>query len=118
MSKQAELLGPFEQLVLAAVMTLGKNAYGVPIYAEVSRLAERNINMGSMYVTLDRLEEKGFLSSWESDATSQRRGKPKRFYRLETPGMLALQESVGTAQRVSEAFEKSRSLWKPKRAKA
>jgi len=114
-----DTLGQFEQLVLTAVMTLRDGAYGVPIHSKVSEMAERRINVGSLYVTLDRLQKKGLLSSRLSDAKGEPRRRPRRFYRLETSGLRALQESVATSKRISKIFDSSRKLAKrkPRRAK-
>jgi DNA-binding PadR family transcriptional regulator len=100
-----ETVGHFEQLLLTSIMMLGGETYGVPIYDKICELAEKRVNMGSMYLTLDRMEEKGLLSSWYSDPAKEPRGRPKRFYRLETAGLNALQESLETAKRLSEIFD-------------
>lgn len=100
-----ESLGHFEQLVMTAVMMLGGEDYGVPIYDKVSELAEKRVNQGSLYITLGRLNEKGLLSSWESDPAKELRGRPKRFYRLEAAGFRALEESIENAKRLSEIFD-------------
>src|SRR5215467_15280333 len=99
-----ETLGQFEQLILTAIMTIGKGAYGVPIYDEVCRLAEKRINFGSLYVTLDRLERKGLVSSRLSDPRKEPRGKSKRFYQLKPDGERLLQESVATSLRVADSL--------------
>ena len=96
-------LGHFEQLVIAAILSLREDAYGVTIYNKVAELAQpKKISMGAVYVTLDRLEDKGFVSSWLSDPTSERGGRAKRCYRVEALGEQALQESAVTALRISE----------------
>ncbi len=94
-------LGTFEQLVLSAVLALGDEAYGVSIHAQVEALSQpRRASLGAVYATLDRLEDKGLLSSRLSDPTPERGGRSKRFYRLEDAGKQALREAAGTAQRV------------------
>jgi PadR family transcriptional regulator, regulatory protein PadR len=98
-------LGQFEQLVLAAILSLREDAYGVTIHEKVAYLAQpKKISLGAIYVTLDRLEDKGFVSSWLSDPTSERGGRAKRCYRVEPVGEQALQESTATAMRISEAI--------------
>jgi DNA-binding PadR family transcriptional regulator len=98
-------IGQFEQLVLAAILSLRENAYGITIQQAVSELAQpKKISLGAIYVTLDRLEDKGFVSSWLSDPTSERGGRAKRCYRLEGLGEQALQESTATALRISEVI--------------
>ncbi|MBV9157889.1 MAG: helix-turn-helix transcriptional regulator [Acidobacteriaceae bacterium] len=98
-------VGQFEQLVLTAILSLRDNAYGVTIHRKVRDLAQpKRISLGAIYVTLDRLEDKGFVCSWLSDPTSERGGRAKRCYRLEALGEQALRESAATALRISEAI--------------
>ncbi len=68
-------LGQLEQLILTAVLTLREEAYGVTIQSKVQALAHpRAVSLGAVYVTLDRLEDKGLLTSWLSDPTPERGG--------------------------------------------
>jgi DNA-binding PadR family transcriptional regulator len=97
-------LGQFEQLVLTAILSLREDAYGVTIHAKVEDLAKpKAVSLGAIYVTLDRLEDKGMVSSWLSDPTAERGGRAKRCYRLEALGERALQESAATAKRIWDA---------------
>jgi PadR family transcriptional regulator PadR len=97
-------LGQFEQLVLTAILSLREGAYGVSIHSKVGELAEpRPVSLGAIYVTLDRLEDKGLIASWMSDPTPERGGRAKRCYRLEALGERALQESAVTARRMWDA---------------
>jgi DNA-binding PadR family transcriptional regulator len=99
---RSDSLGQFEQLVLTSVLTLGDNAYGVTIHGRVQDLASsKTVTLGAIYVTLDRLEDKGFVSSWLSEPTAERGGRAKRCYRLEAPGERALKESLATARRMA-----------------
>src|SRR5690242_2179873 len=101
---KSDSVGQFEQLVLTAILQLHENAYGVTIHAKVEELAHpRSVSLGAVYVTFDRLEDKGLISSRLSDPTPERGGRSKRFYRLEALGERALQESALTARRVWEA---------------
>ena len=94
-------LGQFEQLVLSAILSLRGDAYGVTIHSRVEELARpKPISLGAIYVTLDRLEDKGMVTSRLSDPTPERGGRSKRCYQLEALGERALQESVVTAKRV------------------
>jgi DNA-binding PadR family transcriptional regulator len=105
---RSESLGQFEQLVLTAVLALGENAYGVTIHAKVEQLARpKRVLLGAVYVTLDRLEEKGLLSSRLSDPTPERGGRAKRCYRLESSGERALQESAIAARRMWDIVSKA-----------
>lgn len=102
---KTDSIGQFEQLVLAAVLGLRDEAYGVTIHARVQELARpRSVSMGAVYVTLDRLEDKRYVASWLTDPTPERGGRAKRCYRLEALGERALEESAVTAKRVWDAI--------------
>lgn len=85
-----QYLGEFEQLVLLAVVRLADTAYGVPIRREIERRTERKVTVGALYSTLDRLEAKGYLSSWFADPTAERGGRSRRYFRVEPQGIEAL----------------------------
>jgi len=100
-----DTLGQFEQLVLTAILTQREDAYGITIHSKVQELARpREVSLGAVYVTLDRLEDKGMVSSWLSDPTPERGGRAKRCYRLEALGERALEESAVTAKRIWETI--------------
>ena len=86
-------LGEFEQLVLLAIVHLRGEAYGTPIVEEIERRTERSVARAAVYVTLRRLEEKGFVSSWMGDPTPERGGKGRRYVKLEAEGARALREA-------------------------
>ena len=98
---RSDSLGQFEQLVLTAILTLRDDAYGVSIHAQAAELSRpKAVSLGAVYVTLDRLEDKGLVSSRLSDPTPERGGRAKRCYQLEASGERALQESAVTAKRI------------------
>jgi PadR family transcriptional regulator PadR len=98
---KSESVGQFEQLVLTAILSLRDDAYGVSIHSKIEDLAKpKAVSLGAVYVTLDRLEDKGYLASWLSHPTPERGGRAKRFYRLEALGERVLRESAVTAKRV------------------
>lgn len=86
-------LGEFEQLVLLAIVRLRGEAYGVPIVEEIERRTGRAAARAAVYVTLRRLEEKGYVSSRMSDPSPERGGKPRRYVKLERAGAEALREA-------------------------
>lgn len=98
----ADVLGTFEQAVLLAVLRLRSGAYGRAILNEVQTRLEREVAAGAVYATLVRLEQKGLLSSALGSGTEIRAGRPRRYYRLESPGLRALndaREAVNTLWR-------------------
>jgi PadR family transcriptional regulator PadR len=85
-------LGEFEQVVLLAVLRLADDAYAVSIRDEILRCTGRDVSRGSIYITLDRLETKGYLKSRLGDPTPERGGRAKRYYALRPRAVDALRE--------------------------
>ena len=115
MKTQQDLLGHFEQLVMAAVLSLNDDAYGVSVHEKVNELAGRPARQGAIYITLDRLEQKGLLSSKFTAPSHERGGRRKRCYILTRAGRNALGESADTAKRIYESVEESWRFgkWRP-----
>lgn len=90
---QRDALGEFEQLVLLAIARLDDGAYGVSIRDEIRSRTGRSVSRGAIYITLDRLEARGYIRTWLADPTPERGGKAKRLCCLEAVGKRALIES-------------------------
>lgn len=103
-------LGEFEQIVLLAVLRLGENAYGVPIRHEIEKRTGRSLTVGALYRTLDRLEEKSYVTSSFSDPTPERGGRSKRYFKVEPLGMRALRESRDALAAMWEGLDREASL--------
>lgn len=101
----SEYLGEFEQVVLLAIVRLGESCYGVPIRQEIEKRIQRRVSVGALYATLDRLEAKGYLHSWFSEATAQRGGRSKRYFRLLPAGAQALARSKSMLDRMWQGVE-------------
>jgi DNA-binding PadR family transcriptional regulator len=95
------LLGEVEQLVLLAVLRLGDDAYAVPIRALIKQDAGVEVSRGTVYVTLERLERKGYVTSWFSDPQAVRGGKARRIFRLKPPGVAAIRAAKQAMDRLS-----------------
>lgn len=97
-------LGEFEQLVLLALMRLGDNAYGVPVYEELRRRARRDVSLGAVYKTLDRLEQKGFVTSYIGAPTSERGGRRKRYFRIAPAGVRVLRQALRAIRSMTDGL--------------
>ena len=86
-------IGEFEHIVLLAVLRLGEDAYGAAIRREIEGRTGRSLTVGALHRTLDRLEDKGFVSSRIGDPTPERGGRSKRHFRLRPIAMRSLRES-------------------------
>lgn len=98
--QKGDRLGGFEYVVLLTLFRLGDGAYGAVICAEIGRLTARDATIGAVHATLERLERKGFVSSWMGEPTSERGGKAKRHFRVEAAGTTALKETRTTLDRL------------------
>jgi PadR family transcriptional regulator PadR len=86
-------IGEFEHMVLLAVLRLDDNAYAVTVREEIFKHTSRDLSRGSIYITLDRLESKGFLKSRLGEPTAERGGRAKRYYTLRPAAITTLKES-------------------------
>lgn len=94
----AETLGIFEQAVLLAIVRLREDAYGRGILREVQERLKRDIAAGAIHATLERLEGKGLIRSRLGLGTPIRDGRARRFYRLESAGVEALNDARAAAK--------------------
>jgi DNA-binding PadR family transcriptional regulator len=90
---KGEFLGEFEQLVLLALIRLGDDAYGMAVRRELEARAERDVSIGAVYATLDRLESKGLVRSRIGDPSADRGGRAKRCFIITGAGARALERS-------------------------
>jgi PadR family transcriptional regulator PadR len=86
-------LGEFEHLVLLAVLRLGDQAYGVSVRREIEARTRREVSIGAIYATLDRLEAKSYVLSRVGDPTPERGGRSKRFFRVTAQGVSAIKHT-------------------------
>jgi DNA-binding PadR family transcriptional regulator len=101
----ADVLGNFEQAVLIALVRLGKDAYGRAILKEAQARLERELSAGAVYATLDRLEQKGLISSRLGPGTAVRAGRPRRYYAIEGAGIRALNDAKAAVLAIWQGFE-------------
>lgn len=103
-------LGELEQLVLLAVLRIEGDAYAASVRAELLTRAGRDVARGAVHVTLDRLEQKGFLRSVTTARSSERGGRPRRVFTLTAAGARALQESLDTLRHMTRGLTR-RPRW-------
>lgn len=85
-------LGEFEEIVLLSAAILADDAYGNSIKEEIKKRMGRNPSIGALHASLQRLEEKGYLESWEGETTPERGGRRKRYYKVTKAGVKAIQQ--------------------------
>lgn len=92
------MLGNFEFSVLLAVYSVEGDVYGVSIKNYIDNEFSKNTSYGAMYTTLSRLNKKGFVESWEGEATAVRGGRSKKLYKITPKGLSALRQTTHKMQ--------------------
>jgi DNA-binding PadR family transcriptional regulator len=93
MSDKEKFLGEFEQVVLLALLRIGHDAYGAEIRQLLHEQVNRNVAIGALYLTLERLEKKGMVNSTLGESTPERGGRAKRYFEVTGKGQKALSRS-------------------------
>jgi PadR family transcriptional regulator PadR len=97
-------LGEFEEVVMLTVAILYDNAYGVSIKKEIENRLERNVSVGALQSALTRLEDKEYLVTHDTDATPERAGRPKRYFKITALGKKAMEYTKETRNSLWEAI--------------
>jgi DNA-binding PadR family transcriptional regulator len=100
-----QALGEFELLVLLATLGLGEEAYPVSIARAIEARTGRKASRTSVLITLERLEDKGLLTSRYGDPTPVRGGRAKRFFRPKPSAIHAVRQSIGRIQTMTAGLE-------------
>lgn len=88
-------------MVLLATIIVGEQAYGATIRQKLHEIVGRDVSVGALYATMERLESKGFVESRMGEATAKRGGRAKRYFAVTGQGKQAL----------SKARDAMNSLW-------
>ncbi|GAB4017357.1 PadR family transcriptional regulator [Spirosoma sp. KCTC 42546] len=98
-------LGEFEEVVLLAVAALSPKAYSVVIAEELERETGNTVSTGAVHAALQRLEQKGYVSSFLGEATAERGGRRKRLFTVSALGGKILQEVRAVRNRLWERID-------------
>jgi PadR family transcriptional regulator PadR len=104
-----DYLGEFEHIVILALLRLSDLAYGVTVRREIEVRIGREVSIGAIYATLDRLEAKGYVKSQLGDPTPERGGRSKRFFHVTAKGIAAVNRSHRAIKSMTEGLRLVRS---------
>lgn len=90
-------VGSFEEQVMLAVLRTGDDAYGMNVRRELEEVSGRSVTIGSVYVTLDRLEDKGLVSSSRVAGAG---ASSRRVFAVTAAGQRALAETKALHERM------------------
>ena len=104
-----DYLGEFEHITILALLRLEDRAYGVTVRQEIEFRTKREVSIGAVYATLDRLEAKGYVKSRLGDPTPERGGRSKRFFQITPKGVAAVNRTHRALQSMTEGLDLVRS---------
>jgi PadR family transcriptional regulator PadR len=108
-------LSKLEEQILLGVLRLGDDAYAIPIRNYLKEVIGEKLSIGGIYVPLDRLVRKGFLTTFQSDPIPERGGMSRRYYKLTSDGMIALEKAREIHNKLWEGIEQLK--YSPEREK-
>jgi PadR family transcriptional regulator PadR len=87
-------LGVLEEQILVAVVRTRGEAYGMQVRREIERVTGRDLAIGAVYATLDRLEAKGLVDS----KRVPEEGGSRRMFEITASGARMLTETHAMRQ--------------------
>lgn len=99
-------LGEFEEVVILTIGVLFREAYGVSIKREIEERLSRGVSMGALHTALKRLEDKGYIRSFDGEATEERAGRPRKYFQITALGKKAMEFSKETRNGLWNAIPK------------
>jgi PadR family transcriptional regulator PadR len=98
-------LADFELLVLLAVLQAGADAYPLAIRDAIEARTGRAASRAAVFITLERLEDKGLLVSRYGDPTPVRGGRAKRFFSATPQGLVAVKRTLNVVSSMTTGLE-------------
>jgi len=96
----------FELMVMLALIRLGDEAYGVPISKEIEEQSGHDVAIGSVYAALERLQKRALVVGSLGEATAERGGRAKRYFRMTNKGLKVVRETQQTLTRLWSGIPK------------
>ena len=92
------------------LLRLDERAYGVTVRQEIAQRTGRDVSIGAIYATLDRLETKGFAKSQIGEPTAERGGRAKRYFRVTARGIAVVNRTHDALKSMTEGLALKGSL--------
>ena len=104
MPDKEKYLGELEQLILLAILRTDNKSYGIEISDIILEHGKRDVSLGSLYITLNRMEKKGLVSSCVGEATAQRGGRAKKYFSVTAEGQYSIQKSISLFKNMTQGL--------------
>jgi PadR family transcriptional regulator, regulatory protein PadR len=106
----APIVGEFEHFVLLALVRLGNGAYGASIRREIRERTGRDASVGTVYMTLGRLEKKRMIVSYVGIPSPHRGGRRRKHYLIDAEGQKALGRAWRGLRAMADGIESELAL--------
>lgn len=93
-------LGDLEEIVLLAVARCEPDAYGMRIRQEIEAQTERQVAIGAVYASLERLEDKGYIKPVRPPSDGNRDPRARKFFAVTPSGASAAEETAALRDRL------------------
>jgi PadR family transcriptional regulator, regulatory protein PadR len=93
-------VGILEEQVMLAVLRTGDDAYGMNVRRELEAVTGRDVTIGSVYITLDRLEAKGLVASARPTSAMRATANSRRVFAVTPLGLRVLEETRAMRDRL------------------
>ncbi|MEA2558517.1 MAG: hypothetical protein QOH06_21 [Acidobacteriota bacterium] len=100
--KSESPVGSFEEQVMLAVLRTAPEAYGMQVRRELETVTGRDVSIGSVYITLDRLEAKGLVTSARA---ARAESSSRRVFTVTVLGARALAETKSIRERLWDGID-------------
>eukprot|EP01026_Neomeris_dumetosa_P077555 TRINITY_DN83756_c1_g1_i1.p2 TRINITY_DN83756_c1_g1~~TRINITY_DN83756_c1_g1_i1.p2 ORF type:complete len:125 (-),score=17.96 TRINITY_DN83756_c1_g1_i1:15-389(-) len=108
-------LGELEHVLLLAIMQLGGKSYGALIRENLMEKIDRDVSIGALYATLERMESKEFLKSSLGEPTAVRGGRAKRYFEVTAKGRKSLKKIQKNKQKKNRKTEEKKNTKEKKK---
>jgi DNA-binding PadR family transcriptional regulator len=98
-----KLLSRTEEFILLAVLFLRDEAYSVLIRKRLKDVTGKTWSYGALFISLEQLVNKGYLTSSLTDPLPERGGRSKRIYAVTPAGSKALEKIKQMERKMWEA---------------
>ena len=90
---------------MLAVLALGDRPYPLAIAEHIEERTGRRTSRAAVLITLERLEDKGLLTSRYGDPTPVRGGRAKRFFHPRPAALAAVRQSLDRIQALAAGLD-------------
>jgi DNA-binding PadR family transcriptional regulator len=106
-ASRSKVLQHFEHAVILAVSNLGKDAFPAEITRRLSKTLNRHVSLAQVFVALERLEDKGYVTSRETAPQPVQGGRRRRVFQMEASGAQAIRDTAAAFNRASSSVERT-----------